>query len=265
VSWQQLAVLWCSGFCAGAVNALAGGGTLITFPAMVAMGLPSLVANVSNTIALCPGFLGAVISQRRELATQRRRILLLAPLAAAGGGAGAYILRHTSPGAFTTAAPILVLASVALLAAGPAVKRSAARRSARNTTKPSTADGTQPDRLAVASLAIIAVAVYGGYFGAGMSVMIIAVLSIVLTDSLLNITALKQLLALIINGAAAIYLLIVEANGGLIYWPAVAAVGTAAVVGGATGARIGQRIPESVLRAVVVTIGVAFALLYWLK
>jgi hypothetical protein len=255
VSWHDYALLWLSGLAAGAVNALAGGGTLITFPTMVALGLPSLVANVSNTVALCPGYFGAALAQRRDLAPQRQRVAVLTPIATVGGIAGAYVLRHTSAGAFDRVAPFLVLAAVGLLAAGPWIKR----RAQRADTVPGSTN------LALASLATAAVALYGGYFGAGMSVMIIAVLSVMLHDSLVRVTALKQLLALVINGAAAAYLLITNGDSGLVRWPVVLVVGSAAVVGGALGARLSQRVNEATLRTVVIAIGVAFAVSYWLR
>jgi uncharacterized protein len=251
--------MWVSGFAAGAVNAVAGGGTLITFPTLIALGVPPLIANVSNTVALCPGFLGATYVQRRDLQPQRRRIVVLVPLAAVGGIVGAYVLRHTSAGAFDQLAPFLVLAAVALLALGPYVKRRAVKRAQLQNVA-----AQHADRLGIAAVTTLAVAVYGGYFGAGMSVMIIAVLSVVLTDQLVRITALKQLLALVINGAAASYLLITNGHSGLIAWPVVAAVGTAAVVGGVVGGRLSQRVNEVTLRWLVIGIGVVFAAVYWL-
>ena len=251
--------MWVSGFAAGAVNAVAGGGTLITFPTLIAMGVPPLIANVSNTVALCPGFLGATYVQRRDLRPQRRRILVLVPLAAAGGIVGAYVLRHTSAGAFDQLAPFLVLAAVALLALGPYVKGRAVRRAQLQNVA-----AEHVDRLGIAAVTTLAVAVYGGYFGAGMSVMIIAVLSVVLTDQLVRITALKQLLALVINGAAASYLLITNGHSGLIAWPVVATIGSAAVIGGVVGGRLSQRVNEVTLRWLVIGIGVVFAAVYWL-
>ncbi len=259
MSWQHYVLIWLSGFAAGAVNAVAGGGTLIAFPTLVALGLPPLVANVSTTVALCPGYLGAAYVQRRDLQPQRRRIAVLVPLATFGGLVGAYILRHTSAGAFDELAPLLVLAAVALLALGPYVKRRAIRRAQQQP-----ADAPHHDRLGIAATTTFAVAIYGGYFGAGMSVMIIAVLSVVLTDQLVRITALKQLMALVVNGAAATYLLITNGNSGLIAWRVVAVLSTAAVIGGAIGARVSQRINEATLRWLVSAIGIGFALIYWL-
>ena len=255
VSWQHYGLMWLSGFAAGAVNAVAGDGTLITFPTLIALGMSPLVANVSNTVALCPGFLGAAYVQRRNLQPQRRRIWVLVPLATVGGVGGAYILRHTSAGAFDALAPFLVLAAVALLALGPYVKRRALQRAQLQP-----AQAQYPDRLGIAAVTTLAVAIYGGYFGAGMSVMIIAILSVVLTDQLVRITALKQLLALVINGAAAIYLLFTNGHSGLIAWPVVAIIGTAAVIGGAVGARLSQRVNEATLRWLVIIIGVGFSL-----
>lgn len=259
MSWHYYGLIWLSGFAAGAVNAVAGGGTLIAFPTLVALGLPPLVANVSTTVALCPGYLGAAYVQRRDLQPQRRRIQVLVPLATIGGGAGAYILRHTSSNSFDALAPLLVLAAVALLALGPYVKQRALQRAQHQPT-----DAPHRDRMGIAAATTVVVAVYGGYFGAGMSVMIIAVLSVVFTDQLMRITALKQLMALVVNVAAASYLLITNGNSGLIAWPVVATLSTAAVIGGAVGGRLSQRINEPTLRWLVITIGVGFAVIYWL-
>ncbi len=242
------------------MNAVAGGGTLITFPTLIALGVPPLVANMSNTVALCPGYFGATFVQRRDLHSQRRRILVLVPLAAIGGSVGAYVLRHTSAGAFDELAPVLVLAAVALLAVGPQVKRWALRR-----TDAQLASAPYRDQLSLAAVPTFAIAMYGGYFGAGMSVMIIAVLSVGLVDQLVRISALKQLLALAINGAAASYLLISNGHRGLLDWPVVVTIGTAAVIGGGMGARLSQRINEATLRWLVIAIGVGFALVYWLR
>ena len=201
------------------------------------------------------GIPGAAYVQRRDLQPQRQRIVVLLPLATVGGVGGAYILRHTSAGAFDALAPFLVLAAVALLALGPSVKRRVLHRA-----QVQNANAQHRDRLGIAAFTILAVAIYGGYFGAGMSVMIIAVLSVVLTDQLVRITALKQLLALVINGAAAMYLLITNGDSGLIAWHVVATVGIAAVVGGAVGARLSQRVNAATLRWLVIFIGVGFAI-----
>jgi uncharacterized protein len=251
IAWASLAA-----FCAGAVNALAGGGTLITFPAMVALGIPPVAANMTSTIALCPGFFGAAYTQRRDLRGQGSRIAWLVPTVMCGGAVGAYILRHTSAGAFDRIAPLLVLLAVGLLAVGPVQRRLKAS---------APASAAKPENLAPAVLVSFTIATYGGYFGAGMSVMFIALLAVLLTDTFVRITALKQLLALAVNAAAAIYLLTDVQSAAMINWRLLICMAAAAVCGGALGAKLNQRIPENALRWTVITIGVVFAVVYWLR
>jgi uncharacterized protein len=254
IAWAAL-----SAFFAGAINALAGGGTLITFPALIALGISPLAANMTSTIALCPGFFGAALTQRNELRGQRRRIMLLMPTVMIGGAAGAYILRHTGAGAFNVVAPFLVLIAVGLLAVGPALQRRLRARQLGAEQSDSHSESLTP-----AVFISLAVAIYGGYFGAGMSVMFIALLAVLLRDSFVRITALKQLLALAVNAAAALYLLADRQSARLIAWPVLLAMAISAVGGGAVGAKLNQRIPERALRITVIVIGVLFAVVYWL-
>ncbi|NJD18284.1 MAG: sulfite exporter TauE/SafE family protein, partial [Gemmatimonadetes bacterium] len=183
---------------AGLVNALAGGGTLITFPALLAVGVPAVAANVTNTVALTPGYLGATLAQARALAGQRARLLLLVPAAVAGGMAGGFLLLGTSERIFRGLVPWLILLASGLLAAQRPEKAWVQRRLA--------AVGESPRRRhqAVALLPIALAAVYGGYFGAGLSVIILAVLALALDDTLTRLNGLKQALAFATNTSAAV-------------------------------------------------------------
>ena len=200
----QLALVTLAGFGAGALNALAGGGTLLTFPALVAAGLPGLIANATSTIALCPGYLGAALAQRADLQGQRTRVALLLPAAAVGGALGAVLLLHTSEKRFTQVVPWLLFGACALLGWQERVRAMLALRVARRVVAPApdrvpTATPTVPagaGTLAWLPLAIGLGAVYGGYFGAGMSVVLLAALGLACADSLPRLNALKQLLAL---------------------------------------------------------------------
>jgi uncharacterized protein len=258
----QLALVTVAGFGAGALNALAGGGTLLTFPALVAAGLPGLLANATSTIALCPGYLGAALAQRTDLGGQRARIALLLPAAAAGGVLGAVLLLHTSEKRFTQVVPWLLFGACALLGWQERVRAMLALRQARRVVA-STPEFTSPAAAAPAwlPLAIGLAAVYGGYFGAGMSVVLLAALGLACSDTLPRLNALKQLLALAANFTAAAWLAL-RAD---VDWQLVAIVGVSALAGGACGGRLARRLSARWLRRVVVSLGLAVALYYLLR
>ena len=239
--WPLLAL---AGFAAGTINALAGGGTLISFPALLALGIAPVTANITSTVALCPGYLGAALAQRRDLKGQRLRLLSLLPIAACGGLIGAAWLLHTNERAFARAVPWLILLACALLALQEKVRSVLARRRAV--------------RSYWALPLIGAGAIYGGYFGAGMSVILLAALGIVFEDSLLRLNALKQWLALAANGAAAAWLALRTP----LDWTVVGVLALSAVLGGACGGRIAGRLSPPVLRRAVVMLGVAIAIVY---
>lgn len=239
---------------AGAINALAGGGTLLTFPVLTALGLSSVSANVTNTVALLPGYLGGAWAQRSVLARseQRSRLLRLVPASLAGGLAGAFLLGLGGEGAFRAIVPYLILLASALLAVGDRVKALVASRS-----KDPTESGE--GRLGAGSLAaIVAASVYGGYFGAGVSVILLAVLGIALDDSLSDINALKQAIALSCNAAAAV----VFAAGGMVDWPVAAVMALSALGGGVLGGALADRMKAPVLRALVVSLGLVVGLYF---
>ena len=265
----QLALVTLAGFGAGALNALAGGGTLLTFPALVAAGLPGLIANATSTIALCPGYLGAALAQRADLQGQRTRVALLLPAAAVGGALGAVLLLHTSEKRFTQIVPWLLFGACALLGWQERVRAMLALRVARRVVAPA------PDRVPTATptvpagagtpawlpLAIGLAALYGGYFGAGMSVVLLAALGLACTDSLPRLNALKQLLALAANFTAAAWLAL-RAD---VDWKLVAIVGVSALAGGACGGRLARRLSARWLRRMVVSLGLVVALFYLLR
>ena len=233
---------------AGAVNAIAGGGSLISFPALVAAGLPPVVASVTNTVAMCPGYLGATLSQRADLVGQGRRAALVLPVGALGGVAGALLLLHTGDAAFAAVVPWLILAASLLLAIQPRLRAWLAGRSAA------------PRTAALATIPVGLAAVYGGYFGAGMGVMVLAALAIVLDDSLTRLNALKQTVSLAVNVAAAI----VFVCSGRVDWPLAAVMLACSLAGGWIGGRVAARISPTVLRWVVVTVGIGVAAAYLL-
>jgi uncharacterized membrane protein YfcA len=238
---------------AGVVNALAGGGTLITFPMLTAVGVPPVVANVTNTVALCPGYLGATLAQHALIAPQKRRLWLTVPAGAVGGVLGAMLLLRTGEKLFSELVPYLLLLASGLLAIQEPLRRWLAGRAAQGKT------GRISD--AWAPLPIGLAAVYGGYFGAGLSVIILAVLGLIFDGSLTELNALKQAVALATNVAAAIIFVLT----GPVLWPAALVMAAGALAGGALGGKLAGRVKPATLRKVVVAIGVVVALFYLMR
>lgn len=238
---------------AGAVNALAGGGTLISFPTLIAIGIPAVAANVTNTVALCPGYLGATLAQSSDLRGQRKRLWLFLPAGALGGIIGGAVLLSTGERVFRALVPFLILLAAGLIAVQEPVRAWVARRAAQR--------GTAPASEKWAALPVGLAAIYGGYFGAGVSVIVLAVLGLVLDDSLTRLNALKQAIALSINIAAAIFFVF----SGQVVWPTAVVMAGGALIGGALGGRLAGRVKPATLRWIVVTIGVTVAMIYLVR
>jgi uncharacterized membrane protein YfcA len=237
----------------GAVNALAGGGTLITFPTLVAVGVPAVSANVTNTVALTPGYLGGTFGQRRDLDGQGRRLRLLVPVAAAGGLAGGILLLATGEELFRELVPFLILGASGLLWFQDRIRDRVVRRlRARPRGDPS-------DKWVV--VPAFAASVYGGYFGAGLGVVLLAVLGLVIDDTLTRINALKQGLSFCVNVTAAVFFLF----SGKVAWAAALVMAIGAVVGGSIGGRLAGRIRAELLRRIVVAIGVVVGIVYLVR
>lgn len=245
----QIALIAAAAFVAGIVNAIAGGGSLITFPALVATGLPSVVASMTNTVALCPGYFGATVAQRRELAGQGPRAWQLLPLSIGGSLLGSYILLRTTERSFVAVVPFLLLFAAMLLALQGRLKRTLAG--------PSLAKRS----VAFAIVPIGAASIYGAYFGAGLGVILLAVLAVVVDDTLLRANALKQLLSLAINVTAAIVYVAI----GTIEWRVAAVVAAGSLVGGLVGGKLASRIPEAVLRWTAVAVAIVVAGVYLVR
>ena len=238
---------------AGVVNALAGGGTLISFPVLTFVGVPTVAANITNTVALCPGYLGATVAQWNDLRDQKRRLWLLLPAGAVGGIIGGILLLNTGERLFQALVPYLILLASLLLAVQNPVRAWLVRRSQRaGATSTSERRATLPVGLA---------AIYGGYFGAGLSVIILAVLGLTLYYTLTRLNALKQGVSFSVNTAAAIFFLF----SGQVVWSAALVMAVGALLGGALGGRLAGRIKPSTLRWTVVIIGVNISLFYFLR
>jgi uncharacterized protein len=247
----QIILVFLAAIGAGAVNALAGGGTLITFPTLVAIGIPAIMANVTNTVALCPGYFGATMAQSNDLRGQKKRMWMLMPAGAVGGIIGGFLLLNTGERLFRELVPYLILAASGLLAIQDPVRAWLLRRSGQSKSIPET----------LAILPVGLAAVYGGYFGAGLSVIVLSVLGLTLEDTLTRLNALKQAIALSTNVAAAIFFIF----SGNVVWPVALVMAIGALMGGALGGKLAGRIKPATLRWIVVVVGVVVALIYLVR
>ena len=238
---------------AGAVNALAGGGTLITFPMLTAVGIPAVAANVTNTVALCPGYIGGTLAQINDLRGQGKRMWMVLPAGVVGGLIGGILLLNTGEKLFTRLVPFLILLASGLLAIQDPVRRWMTHRMNHNPSPGETEKWTW--------LPVGLGAIYGGYFGAGLSVIVLAVLGLTLEDTLTRLNALKQIVGFSVNAAAAIFFLF----SGLVHWPAALVMAVGALIGGVLGGRLAGRVKPSTLRWMVVSIGVIVAIIYFVK
>jgi uncharacterized membrane protein YfcA len=250
LSVGSLVLLAISGFVAGAINAAAGGGSLITFPALIAAGYPPLIANVTNNVAVSPGYVTGAWGYREDLRGQGRRIVPLAVVSAIGSIVGVGLILVSSQGAFDSVVPFLVLAACALLAAQPAIGRRMGERTGAH------------ERPGIGSLvAQTLAAVYGGYFGAALGVAVLALLGVFFEDTLQRLNALKALLQLVIGATAALGFALLTP----VAWGAAAIVAPASLAGGLVGARLAQRVSDQVLRGGIVAYGVAAAVWLFLR
>jgi uncharacterized protein len=236
-----LVFLLVAGLVAGGVNAVAGGGSLLVFPALLAVGFSPLAANVTNSVAQWPGYVGIVAGSRTELRGQRRRILLTSSVAVAGAAVGCVLLLVLPASVFDTVVPVLVLLASALMALQPQIKRWIGAP-----------EPGAPDRLALLLPAVFLAAVYGGYFGGALGVILIATLSLCAHDTLVRLNALKGLLSLVI----ATVTVLIFSFGAPVDWLAVALLAPTTLIGGFLGIRLARRMPENVLRWSVVVLGV---------
>lgn len=220
---------------------------------LTAVGVPAVAANVTNTVALCPGYLGATFAQSKDLAGQRRRLWLVLPAGVVGGIVGGILLLNTGERLFRALVPFLILAASGLLAVQDPVRAWLARRAAGT--------GRRAVSEQAAAFPVVLAAVYGGYFGAGLSVIVLAVLALTLDDSLTRLNALKQGVAFATNIAAAIFFLF----SGQVLWSVAGIMAVGALLGGVLGGRLAGRIKPSSLRTVVVAIGIVVSIIYWVR
>ena len=237
---------------AGAVNALAGGGTLITFPMLTFLGVPAVAANITNTVALCPGYFGGTLAQWNDLRDQTRRLWLIVPASIVGGVIGGVLLLQTGERLFRELVPYLILLASVLLAIQDPVRAWLTRRMKEG-------QGGGLERLTWLPVGLASI--YGGYFGAGLSVIVLSALGLTLEDSLTRLNALKQAVAFAVNVAAAIFFLF----SGQVLWTVALVMAVGALIGGVLGGRLAGRIKPSTLRWTVVIIGVVISIIYFVR
>ena len=248
MSWADLLVILFAGGAAGLINTVVGTGTLITFPTLLALGVPPLLANVSNSIGLAPGSLSGALAGRPELVGQRSRILRYGLASLIGSIGGALLLLRLPPEAFDAIVPVLIGLGCVLVVIGPALSRWAARRRER-------LGQAEVAEIGPAWLfgAIIATGAYGGYFGAAQGVLVIAITSVALAETLPRVNALKNVLVMIANAVAGVVFVIISS----VDWWIVAALAVGSILGAQVGARVGRKIPPTVYRVTIVAVGVA--------
>ncbi|HSU37899.1 MAG TPA: sulfite exporter TauE/SafE family protein [Propionibacteriaceae bacterium] len=257
MTWLELLALLAAGAAAGLINTVVGSGTLITFPTLLALGVPPVVANVSNTVGLAPGSLSGALSMRPELSGQRDRIIRLGLASLIGGITGAVLLLVLPSAAFDAIVPILIGIGCLLVIVQPVLSRRLAARRARLGVGAAPAHGS----LWLWTMVLLT-GVYGGYFGAAQGVLLLAIMGIGLVEDLPRINALKNVLALIVNGIAGLIFVILPLTpwaqaGAAIYWPAAFAIAVGSVLGAQVGGRVGRRLPPTLYRVVIVCVGVA--------
>ena len=246
MSLWEWGVVAAVGLAAGAINTIVGSGSLLTFPTLLALGLPPVVANVTNTVGLVPGSVSGAIGYRHELRGQLRRTVRLGIAGVSGGVLGAILLLALPSTTFEKVIPFLILVAVALTVLQPrlAARVAASRREGRRPEGP------------ILMAGVFATGVYGGYFGAAQGVILLALLGAFLSDDLQRLNAVKNVVAAGVNGAAAILFI----AGSSVRWSVALVEAAGAVAGGQLGASIGRRLPPRILRAAIIVVGLTVSI-----
>jgi len=256
VSLLEAIAIGLAGLAAGTINTVVGSGTLITFPTLLAFGVPPVTANVSNTVGLVPGSVSGVVGYRRELEGQRSRVLRIGVASLVGGIAGGVLLLVLPEGAFSAIVPVLVGLGILLVLFQPRITAWVAVRH--------DAVGTAPRNPVLGAWwvwpAVLVAGMYGGYFGAAQGVLLMGIMGVGIPEDLQRLNALKNVLAAIVNSVAGL-LFIVVAH---VDWEIVALIGVGSVIGGQLGATVGRRLPGPVLRGVIVVVGVVALVVFLL-
>lgn len=271
----EIAAILIAGVGAGTINAVVGSGTLITFPTLLALGVPPVTANMSNSLGLVPGSVAGAVGYRRELAGQRGRILRLLVWSTSGGVLGAILLLVLPPGAFEAVVPALILLGVTLVILQPRLSAMVtARAERRGSADPSGSAPPEPGAAGIGAwwvpIAVFGTGVYGGYFGAAQGVILMGILGIGVSDALQRLNGVKNVLVAVVNGVAGLIFVVVAELGvfGIeadVDWLLVGVIAVGAVIGGFLGAAVGRKLPAMALRAIIVTVGLVAVAVIVLK
>jgi uncharacterized protein len=240
-------------FLAGALNAVAGGGTFFSYPALVFTGVPLITANATSSVALLPGMLASAGAYRKSLRVERGQLLLLMGISLVGGLAGALLLLHTAPGVFARILPFLLLIATLLFAFGPKLTAWLRQHAPDTSRAPWLSE-------AFAAVMLLIFAIYGGFFGGGMSILILALLSIIGMTNINQMNALKTILNSTINLIAVITFIIL----GAVWWPQALIMMVGSIAGGFGGAAAAQRLDPRVVRGFVILVGVALSAYFFI-
>ena len=253
----QALAIFAAGLAAGTINTVVGSGTLITFPTLLAFGYPPVLANVSNNVGLVPGVASGVHGYRAELAGQRRRIIRLGSASLCGGLVGAILLLVLPAGAFKAIVPALIGIALVMVVFQPRLSKWVARRQSgpadADAAAPVSQDPEPQDGGPALWVLVFLSGVYGGYFGAAQGVLLLGLMGVAFTDSMQRVNAVKNVLAGLVNGVAAVVFVLATH----IDWGAAGLIACGAILGGQIGARIGRKLPPWALRVLIICVGVA--------
>lgn len=262
MSLAQAVALFCAAILGGMLNSVAGGGSFFTFPTLLFVGIPSVPANATSTVALWPGTVASIGAYRRELQFGWRLLLFYGLISAVGGVCGAQILLHISSSLFLRMVPFLLLLSTLLFAFGGALtQRLRARMSKDEGKSIAPGSGTSGLGRVVIPLVLFVLALYGGFFGGGLGILMLAVLAFLGLESIHRMNAVKTVLVACINGAAVVTFIL----DGAVFWPEALVMVLGAVIGGYGGATLAQRLPQRRVRAFVIVVGLGLSLYFFLK
>ncbi|OIN79972.1 sulfite exporter TauE/SafE family protein [Mycobacterium malmoense] len=239
-----------AGFAAGAINALVGSGTLITFPTLVALGYPPVTATMSNAVGLVAGSVSGTWGYRAELAGQWDRLRWQLPASLAGALLGAFLLLHLPARVFAEVVPVLLVLALVLVMIGPRLQSWAFQRAEQAGRSP---EHTTPARMAALVLGTFAVGVYGGYFTAAQGILLVGIMGALLPESVQRMNAAKNLMTLVVNVVAAVAYSLVAF--GRISWPVAGLIAAGSLIGGWVGAHYGRRLSPKALRSTIVVVG----------
>ena len=247
---SHLILIGLAGFGAGAINALVGSGTLITFPTLVALGYPPVTATMSNAVGLVAGNVSSTWGYRAELSGQWNRLRWQIPASLAGAVLGAYLLLHLPEKVFIRIVPVLLVLALVLVVAGPRIQSWARRRAEEAGRSP---EHITPARMAVLVIGTFAVGIYGGYFTAAQGILLVGVMGVLLPESVQRMNAAKNIIVLVVNVVAAVSYTLVAFDR--ISWPVAGVIAAGSLIGGSLGARYGRRLSPNALRATIVVVG----------